>query len=350
MIEFVKNFAVSGVETNSAKVFISGDVDDKMVDELNADIAMCREADIKSITFVINSPGGSVKDGMAMYDIVSALTDITTTAEIQGICASAATYVALACDKVTIGAHADMMLHEPEGGFAGTLEQVENDCDYFANIRNRIIAIYCSKTGWTVEECVAVLKAAKFLTASECLEMRLVDEIIGSTETEEAPKEEPKGNPAEHFYDKAETEDKSETESTNGNGMFSLKNLLKFLKDNKVSFIQSSDDEMADRKEIENNLRNEITTLKAELEAKNKSYDELVARREKEASEFLNKVETEVANRIASMGYSNTDLPRPSKSKAMDDGEFHEFIKNIYTTKGYKAAEEAVHQRERGEI
>lgn len=135
----------TGEET--ATVFITGEVEEYGVVELVQDIEACKAKGVSEITFQINSPGGSVKDGLAMYDAISALTNIRTKAYITGVCASAATYPALACDTVVIAASANFMVHECFGGIAGDLNSLETGLEYFKNLREQVIAIYCSKPG-----------------------------------------------------------------------------------------------------------------------------------------------------------------------------------------------------------
>lgn len=338
----IKN-EVIGSGNDTAKVFVTGDICSDSVVELTKDIEMCKNLGIKEITFVINSPGGSVSDGMAMYDIVSGLTgEITTIAEIQGICASAATYLPLACDKIRIHANSDMMLHEPEGGFYGTLITATADIEYFATLRTRIIALYAARTGLTPAQIEDILGAAKFLNAKRCKELNLVDEIIGETpESEEEKKEDETEEQREEEHETHEEE--------RGGIVMTLKNLLSLLKQNNISFVQSVNDEYADQTEVVNTLNGKVKDLEAQLEAKEKSYNEMMNRIELDKQDFEQRVAVEVANRIAAMGYRD-ELPTPETGKVMTDAEFTNALRQIYHKEGYAAANKFAEARERGEI
>lgn len=353
MIEFIKNQAINTGE-ESAKIFVTGDITEETVVELNKDIELCKTSGIKEITFCINSPGGSVSDGMALYDLVVSLSDIKTVAEIQGLCASAATYLPLACDIIRINKNADMMLHEPEGGFYGTLTTATADLEYFSTLRDRIIALYASRTGLSPAEVEDILKAAQFLNAERCKELNLVDEVIGLDEynvenTEEQPEatEEPKDEGSDEGWRDAGSDEGDETEDKSKNEkVFSLKNLVKILKDNNISFLKATDDEFAEQVDVVNSLTEKVKNLENELEAKEKSYNEIVNRLEETTKDFEKKLQVEVANKIASFGYDNSTIPAPEKVKKLTPDEFHNAVKEIYATQGYAAAEKFVKEYE----
>lgn len=356
MIEFIKNQAIN-TGNESAKIFVTGDVTEETVVELNKDIELCKNSGIKQITFCINSPGGSVSDGMALYDLVVALSDIETIAEIQGLCASAATYLPLACDTIRINKNADMMLHEPEGGFYGTLKQAEADVEYFSTLRDRIIALYASRTGKSPADIETLLDEARFLNAKECLELHLVDEVIGEDEepTEDDNQEQPEDQ--EEIKDDGSTVDegsndeeqeKVEDKVDKPSNFFSFENIVSFLKKNNISMIKASDDEFAQQEEIVNSLTTKVKDLETALEAKEKSYNEIVNRLEESSKDFDKKLQVAVANKIASFGYENTSIPAPEKAQKMSQSEFHNMVKEIYTSKGYQAASDFVKKYEQG--
>lgn len=358
MIEFIKNQAIN-IGDESAKIFVTGDVTEETVVELNKDIELCKTSGIKQITFCINSPGGSVSDGMALYDLVVALSDIETVAEIQGLCASAATYLPLACDVIKIHKNADMMLHEPEGGFYGTLKQAEADVEYFSTLRDRIIALYASRTGKSPADIEVILEEARFLNAKECLDLKLVDEIIG--EDEEEPEQSEETEPAEQEEepkDEGSATDEGSSEETNEvedkvekpSNFFSFENIVSFLKKNNISMIKASDDEFAQQEEIVNSLTNKVKDLEIALEAKEKSYNEIVNRLEDTKKDFDKKLQVAVADKISSFGYESSSIPAPEKAKNLSDKEFQNMLKDVYVTKGYQAAMNIVKMRENGEI
>lgn len=361
MIEFVNNRAVYAGD-DAAKVFITGDVDEYMVLELIEDIELCKGAGIKRITFVINSPGGCVSDGMALYDTISSLSEIETVAEIQGICASAATYAAMACDRITIAPSASMMIHEPTGGIAGNLTELQADMEYFIDLRNRIIAIYAARMAVEPAEVERIMGEAKFLDAQKCKDLHLVDEILGETDEEkqeEKQEEQQEEQQEEEKPEQEKTDDgtsddvddgTSDDDKTENHNIFSIKNFIKYLKKNKISVIKAEDDEFAAQNDVIASLKNELTALKNELEAKNKSYEGMVNQLAENKRDIDKKIQLEVCNRIASMGLTQNDLPQPSaRNNIMDDGEFKQKLREVYLTQGYQAAQNLVEKRENGE-
>lgn len=360
MIEFIKNSLVNA-GNEAAKIFVTGDITEATVTELTKDIELCKNSGVKTITFCINSPGGSVSDGMALYDIVCTLNDVETIAEIQGLCASAATYLPLACDKIVMHNNSDFMIHEPQGGFYGTVQQAEADLEYFNTLRERIIALYCSRTNKTPEEIEVLLGEAKFLNAKTCKELGFIDEIIGEDEepeqTEEEQPEQTEEKPAEDANgpeNKEEQVDEGSDEDENKckkpNNLFSFENIIALLKKNNISMIKAEDDEFAKQEEVVNSLTEKVKNLELQLDAKQKSYDEMVNRLEDTKKDFDKKLQMAVADKIASFGYDNSAIPAPEKCKKMTDVEFQNALKEIYTTKGYKAAEEFTKMREIGEV
>lgn len=128
--------------------------------EISADTARsCRifcdslEAD-DEVIFYFNSGGGSVVAGMMMYDTIAALQN-TTRACVIGMCASAATYPALACDVVEMSQNATMMIHPVSGGLYGTIKEIERDLEYMDELEKRVIAIYAAKAQYITPEMVA---------------------------------------------------------------------------------------------------------------------------------------------------------------------------------------------------
>lgn len=92
------------------------------------------------VVFYFNSNGGAVTAGMGMYDIIAAMT-AKTTAKIIGVCASAATYPALACDRVEMAPHGTFMIHNVSGGLYGTIAEIQKDLEYMDDLEARMLAI-----------------------------------------------------------------------------------------------------------------------------------------------------------------------------------------------------------------
>lgn len=135
--------------------------------------------DTDKVIFYFNSGGGSVVAGMLMYDTIAALT-CKTHAKIIGMCASAATYPALACDTVEMSRNATFMIHPVQGGLYGTIKEIERDLDYMADLERRVLAIYQSKAQYIKPEYVATLMAeTTYMDAQTALNYGFVDIVEG---------------------------------------------------------------------------------------------------------------------------------------------------------------------------
>lgn len=252
---------------------------------------------MKKIIFKINSDGGSVVAGLQMYDSISALTNVETECLIYGVCASAATYPALACDKVTIKPNATFMVHLCEGGLYGTIEEIQNDLVFFENLQNQVLAIYAVKTGRTPNEIYEEIHSPKYYTAEQALEKNWVDEIVGGRTdiidlTNEIHSE------------------KVEVESENKTPLFSLKNILKKCK----TLIKGSEENNKQNDDYKKRIEELENKLKIEQNEKMANVEELknrITELEFEKANLQNTIDAEVTRRLANMGYNADNLPQP---------------------------------------
>jgi ATP-dependent protease ClpP protease subunit len=155
--EIGKDFFGDGV---TAKEFLA---------ELNA---------IKSpkIDMHINSPGGAVFDGAAIYNAVKRH-PATVTSYIDGIAASIASVIALAGERVVMAANALYMMHNPSGLTYGTSEDMRKTADILDKVRDTMVGAYTDKSKKTGEQICAMLDAETWLDAEEAMAAGFVDEI-----------------------------------------------------------------------------------------------------------------------------------------------------------------------------
>ena len=125
-------------------IYIIGEINDELAADVSRQITEAKNAEVTKIIFKINSGGGSVIAGLSMYDEISAL-ECETEAVILGMCASSATYPALACDRISMMQNGSFMIHRARGGVQGTMEEMERDLEFLEEVENRFIAIYCAK-------------------------------------------------------------------------------------------------------------------------------------------------------------------------------------------------------------
>jgi ATP-dependent protease ClpP protease subunit len=130
-----------------------------------------------SITLRINSPGGDVMEGAAIYNILKA-DGRPVTAYIDGLAASMASVVAMAAGRVVMPANALMMIHNPWTVSAGDAERLRKDADLLDKIKGQIVGAYEAKCGAkkTHDEIVAMMDAETWMDGKEAVEAGLADE------------------------------------------------------------------------------------------------------------------------------------------------------------------------------
>ena len=133
----------------------------------------------KDIQFYINSPGGSVTDGMAIYDTMQYIKcDVSTIC--VGMAASMGAFL-LSCGakgKRIALPNAEVMIHQPSAGTQGKVTDMEIDVEHFLKIKQRINKILADNTGKSVEQVTADCERDNFMTAQEAVEYGLIDKVI----------------------------------------------------------------------------------------------------------------------------------------------------------------------------
>jgi ATP-dependent Clp protease, protease subunit len=130
----------------------------------------------KQIDLHINSPGGAVFDGVAIYNLIKQHPANVTT-YIDGIAASIASIIALAGNKVVMAENALYMMHNPSGVVMGTAADMRSLADVLDKIRGTMTGVYAAKSGRADDEISALLDAETWMTAAEAKEFGFVDEI-----------------------------------------------------------------------------------------------------------------------------------------------------------------------------
>jgi ATP-dependent Clp endopeptidase proteolytic subunit ClpP len=139
------------------------------VNELNS-------VDSKTLDVHINSPGGGVWDGMAIYNALKNH-DGTVNVSIDGVAASAASFIACAGDTVTMNSASELMLHDAWGLAIGNASDMQDMAKRLGQMSDTIAEIYADKSGGTVEEWRALMEEETWYSADEALEAGLVDKV-----------------------------------------------------------------------------------------------------------------------------------------------------------------------------
>jgi ATP-dependent Clp endopeptidase proteolytic subunit ClpP len=138
----------------------------------------------KTVALHINSPGGDVFDGLA---ILNALRQHPANVEvtIDGLAASAASFIAMAGNSIRIAPQAMVMIHDAAGVVVGNAEDMIDMADLLDKTSNNIAAVYAQRAGGTVEDWRAAMKAETWYSDQEAVDAGLVDEVL--TAQQDAP-------------------------------------------------------------------------------------------------------------------------------------------------------------------
>lgn len=139
-----------------------------------------------SITLRINSVGGEVFEALAIYDLIRA-SDKNFNAEVYGLCASAATLIALACDRVELAENATWMVHEIKCGTYGTVADIDKMRETMETLRDKVYSIYEAKTGKDRAALEETCSFDHYMTAAEALEYGFIDGILAASPAGENP-------------------------------------------------------------------------------------------------------------------------------------------------------------------
>lgn len=135
-----------------------------------------KEADGEDVTIHINSGGGNVFDANTMAETLRAYKG-RTTASIEGLAASAASYFALTADEVVIGPSALFMIHNPYTYASGEAKDMRKTADMLDKLRDTISDQYVRKTGMERDEVEALMDEETWFTAEEALERGFADRM-----------------------------------------------------------------------------------------------------------------------------------------------------------------------------
>lgn len=133
----------------------------------------------KDIYFYINSPGGSISDGMAIHDTMNYIKcDVSTIC--VGMAASMGSFLLASGTKGKRFAlpNAEIMIHQPSAGTQGKVTDMEIDVEHFLRIKKNLNEILAANTGKTPEEIKAASERDHWMTADEAKDFGLVDKII----------------------------------------------------------------------------------------------------------------------------------------------------------------------------
>jgi ATP-dependent Clp protease, protease subunit len=169
-------------------VFLSGPVHDGMAAIVIAQLMLLEsENPKKEISMYINSPGGVVTSGMAIYDTMQFIRCPVVTLCI-GQAASMGSLLLCAGRKDMRFAlpNARVMVHQPSGGFSGQASDIERHAEDIIKMKRRLNEVYVKHTGQPYEMVEKTLDRDYFMTADQAKEFGLIDRVLSSREEVEA--------------------------------------------------------------------------------------------------------------------------------------------------------------------
>ena len=161
-------------------IWLGGEVRDDNANAICAQLLLLAAEDPdRDIYLYINSPGGSVTAGMAIYDTMQYIKpDVVTVG--MGLAASMGQFLltAGAPGKRYITPHTRVLLHQPLGGAGGSATEIRINADLILGMKKELAAITASRTGKTIEQVEADGDRDHWFTAQEALEYGFIDRVI----------------------------------------------------------------------------------------------------------------------------------------------------------------------------
>lgn len=169
-------------------IFVTGPVEDHMAASICMQLLFLEaENPKKEISMYINSPGGVVTSGMAIYDTMQFIKPPVATLCI-GQAASMGSLLLCAGDKDMRFAlpNARIMVHQPSGGFSGQASDIERHAEDIIKMKRRLNEVYVHHTGQPYETIERTLDRDYFMTAEQAKEFGLIDRVMSKREDAEA--------------------------------------------------------------------------------------------------------------------------------------------------------------------
>lgn len=165
-------------------VFLTGEVQDEVASLICAQLLFLEsENPNKDIAFYINSPGGVVTSGMAIFDTMNYIRcDVSTLCIGQAASMGSLLLTAGAKGKRFCLPNARVMIHQPSGGFRGQATDIEIHAREILALRACLNNIYVEQTGQTLETIEKAMERDNFMSAEEAKAFGLIDEVVSKRE------------------------------------------------------------------------------------------------------------------------------------------------------------------------
>jgi ATP-dependent protease ClpP protease subunit len=165
---------------DAADVYIYGDIggwwDGIQPQQIAKEIA---ELDVGTLNVHVNSPGGVVFDGLAIYNAFAAH-PAKVVMHIEGIAASIASVIVCAGDEIRIGEAANVMIHKPWSFMIGDAEEMRKEADILDNLEQGIVDIYKARTENSDDDLKAWMKAETWMRGQDAIDKGFADALTPS--------------------------------------------------------------------------------------------------------------------------------------------------------------------------
>jgi ATP-dependent Clp protease protease subunit len=161
-------------------IFLTGPIDDNVASLVCAQLLFLEsENPKKEISFYINSPGGIVWSGLAMYDTMQYISSKIMTICV-GQAASAGSLLLTAGEKGMRFSLPDsrIMVHQPSGGYQGQVTDIEIQTKEIIKTKKRLNEIYAHHTGKDIKDVTSIMERDKYFSPNEAIKFGLIDKII----------------------------------------------------------------------------------------------------------------------------------------------------------------------------
>ena len=161
-------------------IFLNGPVEDMMASVICAQLLFLEsENPSKDIFMYINSPGGVVTSGMAIYDTMEYIRpDVSTVCIGQAASMGSLLLTAGAAGKRRCLPNSRIMTHQPSGGFQGQATDIEIHAKEIISLRSRLNKIYEKHSGKSLKQIEKIMERDTFMSPDEAKEMGLIDEVV----------------------------------------------------------------------------------------------------------------------------------------------------------------------------
>jgi len=163
-------------------VFLTGPIDDHVASVITAQFLFLEaENPSKDISFYINSPGGTVSSGLAVYDTMQYISPKISTLCIGQAASMGSLLLAAGAEGHRFCVpNARIMIHQPSGGFSGQASDIEIHAKEILALRARLNEIYAQHTKQPLKKIEGVMERDKFLAPEEAKSFGLIDEVVTS--------------------------------------------------------------------------------------------------------------------------------------------------------------------------